>query len=248
MESISSIKKQIIPTDKKVIENDICPKVLEDIMGPHYKFFIPSYQRGYRWNDKQVVDLLEDLFDFMQTNGSKNYCLQPIVVKLNSDKLWEVIDGQQRLTTIYILSKFLKKNDPDFEPFTIEYETRKSSTSFLNNLQNQLNFSNIDFFHISKAYVTIEEWFSKNIEEHKKAKFTSKLFIFLMEQVEIIWYQINDNTNPIDIFTRLNVGKIPLTNSELTKALFLSSENLDIVNDTENISSVYHKQLEIAAE
>ncbi|TDN87100.1 uncharacterized protein with ParB-like and HNH nuclease domain [Salegentibacter sp. 24] len=247
MEAISSIR-QTIPTEEVIIENDICPKVLEDIMGPHYKFCIPSYQRGYRWNDKQVVDLLDDLFDFMQTHGTKNYCLQPIVVKLNSKERWEVIDGQQRLTTIFILSKFLKKNDPDFEPFAIEYETKKGSTLILNELQNELNFSNIDLFHISKAYVTIENWFKDKFEEHKKAKFTSKLFIFLMEKVEVIWYQINDKTNPIDVFTRLNVGKIPLTNSELTKALFLSSENLDIINDSEIASSVYHKQLEIAGE
>ena len=65
-----------------------------------YKFYIPSYQRGYRWTITQVTDLLEDIFEFSQKKEKAKdefYCLQPVVVKPQNQK-WEVIDGQQRLT------------------------------------------------------------------------------------------------------------------------------------------------------
>jgi uncharacterized protein with ParB-like and HNH nuclease domain len=77
---------------------------------PIYNFYIPSYQRGYRWNIDQIEDLLQDLYDFIfSPNAEYKYCLQPIVVKKMKDGRFEVLDGQQRLTTIYIIINCLKK-------------------------------------------------------------------------------------------------------------------------------------------
>lgn len=72
-----------------------------------FSFYIPSYQRGYRWTERQVTDLLDDICEFIKKDKTKDefYCLQPVVVKPNNDT-WEVIDGQQRLTTIYLLLKY----------------------------------------------------------------------------------------------------------------------------------------------
>jgi len=66
------------------------------------EFFIPTYQRGYRWDERQVLDLLEDIFEFQEKYKDEGefYCLQPIVVKKygkDDDNKWEIIDGQQRL-------------------------------------------------------------------------------------------------------------------------------------------------------
>ena len=77
------------------------------------KFYVPTYQRGYRWDDKQVKDLLNDLYEFKNTantSAGEFYCLQPIVVKKNGEK-YEVIDGQQRLTTILIILKYLNQRN-----------------------------------------------------------------------------------------------------------------------------------------
>jgi len=72
-------------------------------------FFVPAYQRGYRWTREDVKRLLDDVWETKQVNG--DYSLQPVVVKLINngsnvaDNLgqqeWELIDGQQRLTTLY---------------------------------------------------------------------------------------------------------------------------------------------------
>lgn len=74
-------------------------------------FFIPAYQRGYRWTERQVEELLEDIDEFQKNNASSTgepfYCLHPVVVKRLGDE-WEVVDGQQRLTTIRIIMTCLK--------------------------------------------------------------------------------------------------------------------------------------------
>ena len=104
-------------------------------------FFIPGYQRGYRWTEQQVNDLLNDINEFEPKNGSW-YCLQPLVVmkKDGKDEKWEVIDGQQRLTTIYLILEYLEKDTKKAESaeqkktYSIEYETRKGSKEFLENI------------------------------------------------------------------------------------------------------------------
>ena len=62
------------------------------------EFYVPSYQRGYRWDDSQVRALLDDVYE----NRDNPYCLQPIVVRKDEQGRYELIDGQQRLTTLYI--------------------------------------------------------------------------------------------------------------------------------------------------
>lgn len=79
------------------------------------------------------------------------------------DGQYEVIDGQQRLTTIYLILKFLSSRFRDPKKlFNLNYETRENSSSFLINLQqDDSDNSNVDFYCISEAYRTICEWFSR---------------------------------------------------------------------------------------
>lgn len=95
------------------------------------KYYIPEYQRGYRWEEKQVQDLLNDLHDFFTGKyEGQFYCLQPIVVKeirIANEQRYEVIDGQQRLTTLRIIMQvFDQLNRSIFAPinhhgYTIHY-------------------------------------------------------------------------------------------------------------------------------
>ena len=149
----------------EVKENEIYTKELKIITNPNTEFFIPSYQRGYRWDSTQVTDLLDDLFEFMKS-GTGKYCLQPVVVKKKSDndKVWEVIDGQQRLTTIYIILSRLRKSITSIKPYKIEYQTRQESKKFLEELTAIEDNSNIDFYHISNAYKVVDDWIEDKIE------------------------------------------------------------------------------------
>jgi len=205
------------------------------------KFYIPFYQRGYRWTERQVLDLLEDILEF-QTKKAKQdgefYCLQPIVVSKHGEK-WEVIDGQQRLTTVYLILLYLEDMMKiayyEYKNYSIEYETRPTSEDFLKSKVKHiidLNTKNIDFYHMSKAFLKIRSWFEKNIKNKRvnKGKFLDALLdpTTGANNVKFIWYEVkNLNSDGIDIFTRINMGKIPLTSAELIKALFFTGSDSD---------------------
>lgn len=213
-------------------------------------FYIPSYQRGYRWSKVQVKDLLNDIWEFTQKDKNKDefYCLQPIVVlketyldKNNKEATrYRVVDGQQRLTTIFILLIYLDK-----PKYTLTYQTRKDSEKFLEKLSlNNISHENIDYSHISEALKTIEEWFSTKEETQNEYTAKDELYITLGKYTKFIWYEVEEKSqDEIDVFTRINMGKIPLTNAELVKALLLRRDNFK--NDDEYIRL---KQLEIATE
>lgn len=196
-------------------------KLVADIKG---SFYVPSYQRGYRWGKDEVIRLLDDIY----TNGNKNYCLQPVVVR-KSDKGFELIDGQQRLTTLFILLTYIKKEyKPRIEvKFELTYETRENSADFLQNINEATADSNIDFYHIYQAYKTIDDWF--NAQENSVVV-ADDIYGYLAKFVKIIWYEVGENEDAIALFTRLNIGKIPLTSAELVKAMFLSSDYKDKVS------------------
>lgn len=184
-------------------------------------FLVPSYQRGYRWGKDEVRRLLEDV----SANGSNSYCLQPIVVCRKDDK-YVLIDGQQRLTTIYLIYKYMRDKGGQFMPepkFTLTYDTREKSAEFLKNLDKSLRNENIDFWFMTQAYETIEEWFT---EQNSISSFL-EISSYFEKNVKIIWYEVNTESNEdsIALFTRLNIGKIPLTSAELVKAMFLSRNN-----------------------
>ncbi len=106
------------------------------------QFFIPDYQRGYRWGQEEVLRLLDDIY----VNGAKNYCLQPIVIKrlsseavqdkgLGSGEWAEVVDGQQRLTSLYLIYWYMYTVTNGYlceaPNYSLCYETRKDSAEFL---------------------------------------------------------------------------------------------------------------------
>lgn len=215
-------------------------------------FHIPDYQRGYRWTRRQVEDLLNDIFEFSQKDNAGIYCLQPLVViKKSSDEQmldrihtakdldevkrilngqWEVVDGQQRLTTIRLILEVLGRS----RFYDITYQTRENSADFLNEVTTaeaaEKGKNNIDFYHIYQAITVIHEWFKEKTDKKKINEEKKKLFQdVLLNRVKFIWYETNED--PKEVFARLNIGKISLTNAELIKALLLNKSNFGSSND-----------------
>lgn len=207
-------------------------------------FYIPDYQRGYRWTQRQVEDLLNDIFEFSQKDNAGIYCLQPLVVvprssdeqpldKAHATKVnmqWEVVDGQQRLTTIRLILEVLGR----FRFYDITYQTRRDSAEFLNGITTveaagekaeEKAKNNIDFYHIYLAVTVICEWLKEKMDEKKKKLFQD----ILLNRVKFIWYETKED--PKEVFARLNIGKISLTNAELIKALLLNKSNFDSSDD-----------------
>lgn len=214
---------------------------VKELLGMNFN--IPEYQRGYRWGKQQAVDLLEDISAFANKTSDDNdeiYCIQPLVVsKKESDEdilkkckkedatledikkaikgSWTVVDGQQRLTTIYILLRCLNED----KCYEIEYGTRNKSKDFLTKINSDSDNSagdNIDFYYMKEVYSAITGWLQN------KSDSKNNLRAVLLNKVNFIWYDISGE-DEIAVFTRLNIGKIPLTDSELIKALFLNRTN-----------------------
>lgn len=185
------------------MDNSIKQYAIGELLDGRY-LYIPSYQRGYRWTEKQVGDLLRDLLcfanDFANEGKEKKqeqfYCLQPVIARPITDKeklqsifgteyndsilkhgVWEIIDGQQRLTTIFLLYKYLldqkgwnaetlKEEEDGKELYHICYATRDGSSKYLEELsmksirdsnENDIK-ENVDFFHMANAFKYIGEW------------------------------------------------------------------------------------------
>ena len=223
--------------------------LLTDADGQPTNFWIPAYQRGYRWKPLQVTQLLDDVWEFIQNSedGKRQafYCLQPLVIKAHKGGRYEVVDGQQRLLTIYILLTYLKDMTTMLGKtrFDITFETRgEANEPFLTEIDLTRAEENVDFFHICEAYKAIDTWFSDRDSMHR----LKLLQHFLNDDeagrnVKVIWFELSEGDNPVDAFTRLNVGKIPLTNDELIRALFLRRRT-QIANETQAL------QLKIAYE
>lgn len=191
-------------------------------------FNVPSYQRGFRWGKNEVVRLLEDIFQ----NGDNDYCLQPIVLKRTGEGQYDILDGQQRLTALYLISRDLKRFLPKHAgpKYSLTYSSRQCTEEFLRDLPAERCTENPDFWFMYLANKAIAEWFDADPDQIRAISIQT----YLVKHVKIIWYEVDneEESNDIEIFTRLNKGKIPLTNAELVKALFLRRDGRgDISND-----------------
>ena len=189
--------------------------------------------------------------------GAEFYCLQPVVVceagggdSASEKKIYNLIDGQQRLTTIYLILKYLGGVSKDEigedvqKHFSLEYDTREESTRFLRDLpvggglwddfvRNRSDDS-MDIAHFKNACRKIIEFFKgkegrvRCLGEENQQKFKDTLLKFC----KVLWYESlreqkngSVKTAEEEIFVKFNAYKIRLTDEENIKALFLSKGN-----------------------
>lgn len=231
-------------------------KTFSDIEKEGLNFYVDLYQRGYRWTKNEVRDLLDDIKEFTLNEAeNKNtfYCLQPVIIKKNIDgNLWNIIDGQQRLSTIYLIYFYFEVaygNLRENIPFKLKYNNKTQLEECLEQiLRNKLEDSNliettlskykndIDCYYIIEAYKEICDYFNDMRKDSKKKFIIIKMMDTFDNRTKIIWYQIEnlDLKTEVLVFSKINMGKIPLTNAELIKALLLKKDK----NDNEKIKSI----------
>ena len=219
---------------------------LSFLKGKH--FVVEEYQRGYKWGKKEIVQLLEDIRAHDADKGI--YCLQPLVISENQTNCFEIVDGQQRCTSIYLLLFFLLRG---CRYFTIDYKTRPESLSFLS--EKLSAFDKVDISDVSDPtddlndVAAIDElWLgflngqtNRDVDnadiyhfftvytvirkyfEHQRENYLEEFLKKLLNKVCFIWYNANtgEHKDISAIFLNINRGKITLTSAELIKALFI---------------------------
>lgn len=194
-------------------------------------FIIPYLQRAYKWKENQAKQMLEDFSEFLDQK-KVYYCMQPLAVVKKEDNKYELLDGQQRLTTLLILWRVLFENDEENTsyPYKFEYERDDSKSnrySFIT-VSDEIEkgeYRNIDEYYMSKVYGVINQYFIDNPDEKKKNAF-KKLLKGEGKHILFLWYEVNEEEKHTT-FAHLNSGKIELTCSELIKAILLSDKNDD---------------------
>ena len=209
-------------------------------------YVIPFQQRGYKWTSSNVEELLCDLREFIEDANPQKciYCLQPLAIVSMGENRYTVLDGQQRLTTLYLLYKYLYGESPYEFSYErdIDDDITMSRTTFLatvESISEEQASAKIDFFYIHNAYKHIGKVFmdwakqsANSIEVTAvKAELAKHINMFktLLEgnggkSLHVIWYEVvGDKEKQHEIFSNLNSGKIHLTNTELIKALLLNS-------------------------
>lgn len=197
----------------------------------HYT--IPKYQRGYKWKRDDIFKLLEDLKDFERSNEDNNsfYCLQNItIVPLNSEDRWNVVDGQQRLTTLYILLSYLRRVRPEELTFfsssdCLKYNVRQATGEFLkskiytgevwNDDIEPDSAESKDKWYILDVARAIKEWFDNSENELHVSTITERLKL-------IVNNMTNVTVSEEEIFAGLNGGKVDLDGADLVRAVLIT--------------------------
>lgn len=197
-------------------------------------FYIGPYQRSYKWQSEgkfdQVPQLLNDIHDAWINNPESEYYLQYITVKADNNNQWlEVIDGQQRLTTLSLLFYQLGQLNAD-DNITIgklNYSRYSNSNIFDKICKysdslvdiNEMQFDEQDTYYMVAASLYIK----KQLKEWKSNDKLDRVKNYLMNNVKII---VNIESNFVkseDIFANLNDNHVPLTDAYLVKGLLLTN-------------------------
>lgn len=171
------------------------------------QYIIPIYQRNYAWSQDEISLLINDILEAREKNMSKNYYIGSLIV-YKRDGDYEVIDGQQRLTTLKLLLIYYNKYYEKSENINLKFEHRDDSNQSFNNLS----------LENTSIKNTIEQGF-EFIKQHEKLKnLKSEFFDFLLNQVVILRTEVPQDTNLNHYFEIMNNRGEQLEKHEVLKA------------------------------
>lgn len=206
---------------------------LKDILS--YEFLIPTYQRPYVWDDEQIKSLLDDFHLSFTNNAHENYYIGTIITKEeNTSNKIELVDGQQRFTTLWLIAycfkrlnvstrliDFLKVEGQMKLSFEIRNEVEKYLSYLLENssenIENVYPEVNRQEFvkHIAKAVSTIESYLRVISDQ---AGFGD----FIFENVHLVKNSTPDHVDLNKIFTTINSSGIQLEQTDIIKSKLLN--------------------------
>lgn len=181
-------------------------------------YIIPIYQRNYAWGNSEIEALLMDIINAYK-RGTKNYYIGSLVVYRRNDGKFEVIDGQQRLTTFTLLKPFLRNKDNlsgslNSNKRNLSFEYRAESDTALDNLQQLEQLP----WNFRDAMQSIGRHWHALISPEK----SDEIIKFILDQVQIIRTEVPPETDLNHYFEIMNTRGEQLEKHEILKARFMS--------------------------
>lgn len=205
--------------------------VLEDkgnIFDTNIEYSIPLYQRAYAWEYKDIINLIEDIKDI---SNDENYYIGSLIVSRKDNK-FEVVDGQQRLTSLYILLNCLGYEVKE----SLKFDCREKSNYTLLNIKKLINndYSNIDIERIENS---IENGIKIIMQEIKRRNFNKDEFCKKLAKVVIYRIEVPKNTDLNRYFEIMNTRGEQLEQHDILKATLMSYLKCD--KDREIFSRIW---------
>lgn len=176
------------------------------------QYMVPIYQRNYAWENDEIKQLIDDINDAI-TQDNKKYFLGTLIVNKRKNGIFEVIDGQQRLTTLYLIKKYIDANfDPNADKLQFEAREKYKRTFQAQDLNNLNNNNNYYAQEIISGYGNIKN----NLKNEEKEEFKRKL-----ENVYLVRVQVPKNIDLNHYFEIMNTRGEQLEPHEIIKAKIL---------------------------
>ena len=170
---------------------------------------IPIYQRNYAWEKDEIAALIQDVYDSFLKDSKKVYYIGTLVTFHKGDNVFEIIDGQQRLTTIRLILDALG------EPYSnrLTYRARKKSDDTLKSIKNTANLEEKDR-GIENGFNCAKTELNNLIDKRERNSFQS----FFLDQVHVIHYQVPKDIDLNHYFEIMNSRGEQLEKHEIVKA------------------------------
>ena len=175
------------------------------------KYVIPIYQRNYAWEEDEITALIKDIYDSWRKNDNAPYYIGTLVTYKRGDNEYEVIDGQQRLTTIYIILNAL--GIKDFRN-KLTYGARKISASTINNLKNYPKLGDEVDEGIRNGYKFAEKAINTIVSKSERPSFEQ----YFLDLVHIIHYSVPKDVDLNHYFEVMNSRGEQLEKHEIVKS------------------------------
>ena len=222
--------------------------ILKKIFSEEFWFVIPQYQRPYVWQEDNIQELIDDLYYAFENKGSSEYFLGALVLKRTKEKEfreYEILDGQQRLTTLTMMIAVLRDlmTKPKYKWTLSEMIYQEDNELLKVPARSRLKFNTRDkvkdfmneFILLpkgTKKEELLEAEESSNISVSNMAKairtihniFSTKedleaFAVFLLNNVLFIYVSTDNTEDAFRLFTILNDRGMPLSNADILKSI-----------------------------
>ena len=190
-----------------------------------YKFIVPIYQRNYAWTVTEINALLDDII----CKGNSTYYLGTIVSYKREDGRYEVIDGQQRLTTLFLIYLYIENYDKNYNNSilgdekliknNLDFEARKKYVKTLSDIANNIQITDNE---VAKELVTGYKLINDYFEELNIGKGKIKTFFKNIKTTEIVIITVPENTDLNNYFKVMNTRGEQLEQHHIAKERFMS--------------------------